>query len=334
MGMFVTGPGWADLLRPAQSTQIGGRTFPARHVRLPPLSPSRPRPVGAVARPGSGPVHAVRMGADGSIQPVEALDDPRLADFHHLREPSRRMGVERSQGIFVVEGHLSVAALLESTFRARAILVSEAHAHRYAGGGVPVFALPSREIERLTGVHFHRGVLASADRPALPSVGSLARGSRLLLVLEGVNDHENVGALFRNAAAFGVDGVVLDPTAADPLYRRATRVSLGHVLRVPFARAGSWPAALDELRAGGFAVVGLDPSAAEVLPALVADRPPRIALLLGAEGDGLSAAARAAVDRHVRIPMAPGVDSVNVATAAAVALAALYQGGSPASTTD
>ncbi|MFL6205439.1 MAG: TrmH family RNA methyltransferase [Acidimicrobiales bacterium] len=274
------------------------------------------------------------MGAEGSIHRVDALDDPRLADFHHLRDQSRRMGVERSQGIFVVEGHLSVAALLESTLRTRAILVSEAHAHRYVRSGVPVFALPSREIERLTGVHFHRGVLASADRPTLPTVTSLARSARLLLVLEAVNDHENVGALFRNAAAFGVDGVVLDPTAADPLYRRATRVSLGHVLRVPFARASAWPGALDELRDSGFAVVGLDPSAEEALAGLVADPPPRIALLVGAEGEGLSAAARAAVDRQVRIPMVPGVDSVNVATAAAVALAALYQGGSPAPPAD
>ena len=105
-----------------------------------------------------------------------------------------------------------------------------------------MYALPSREIEQLTGVHFHRGVLAAADRPALPRVDELARSARRLLVLEAVNDHENIGALFRNAAAFGVDAVVLDPTAADPLYRRATRVSLGHVLRVPFARATDWPA--------------------------------------------------------------------------------------------
>jgi len=268
------------------------------------------------------------MPAERSIQPISDLDDPRLADFLHLREPSRRMGIERSRGIFVVEGHLSVAALLASSFSTRAILVTDAHADRYADAGVPVYALPSGEIEQLTGVHFHRGVLASADRPTLPSVEALAAGSRLLLVLEAVNDHENVGALFRNAAAFGVDGVVLDPTAADPLYRRATRVSLGHVLRVPFARAASWPGALDELTEAGFSVVALDPGADEALPGLVADPPPRLALLLGAEGEGLSPVARAAVDRQVRIPMAAGVDSVNVATAAAIALAALYQGRS------
>jgi tRNA G18 (ribose-2'-O)-methylase SpoU len=261
-----------------------------------------------------------------AVEHLADLDDPRLGDFRHLREPSRRMGIERSRGIFVVEGHLSVAALLASPMRTRSILVSEAHADRYAEAGVPVYALPSREIERVTGVHFHRGVLAAADRPVLPSVEQLARGSRCLLVLEGVNDHENIGSLFRNAAAFGVDGLVLDPTAADPLYRRATRVSLGHVLRIPFARASAWPDALGGLRQAGFTVVALDPAADDPLAALVAEPPPRIALLVGAEGEGLSPAARSAVDRRVHIAMAPGVDSVNVATAAAIALSALYQG--------
>ena len=262
------------------------------------------------------------------VEQLTDLDDPRLADYRHLREPSRRMGIERSQGIFVVEGHLSVAALLASPMRTRSVLVTDAHADRYADAdaSVPVYALPSREIERLTGVHFHRGVLAAADRPALPSVEQLASGSRRLLVLEAVNDHENIGALFRNAAAFGVDGVVLDPTAADPLYRRATRVSLGHVLRVPFARASAWPDALRDLQRAGVTTVALDPAADELLASLVAQPPPRIALVVGAEGEGLSPAARAAVDRRVRIPMAAGVDSVNVATAAAIALAALHQG--------
>ena len=235
------------------------------------------------------------------------------------------MGIERRQGIFVVEGHLSVAALLTSTYRARSILVTEAHAARYAEAEVPVFALPSRLIEQLTGVHFHRGVLAAADRPADTTVDLLARDASLLLVLEGVNDHENIGSLFRNAAAFGADGVLLDPTTADPLYRRATRVSLGHVLRVPFARAREWPGALRTLREEGWTLTALSPRADEPLADLVADPPSRVALLLGAEGEGLSEVALLQTDRAVRIPMAPGVDSVNVATAAAIALAALYR---------
>jgi tRNA G18 (ribose-2'-O)-methylase SpoU len=182
-------------------------------------------------------------------------------------------------------------------------------------------------MEAVSGVHFHRGVLAVAERPELPAVADLVAGARRLLVLEAVNDHENIGALFRNAAAFGVDAVVLDPTTSDPLYRRSTRVSLGHVLRVPFARVpdGGWPAALDELRRAGVTTVALTPSAdAEPLGRIVADAPPRVALVLGAEGPGLTSPALAATERRVRIPMAPGVDSVNVATAAAIALSALY----------
>jgi len=267
-------------------------------------------------------VHAGRI----AIEHLAQLDDPRLDDYRHLRDTSRRMGVERARGIFTVEGHLSVVALLASRYRARSILVAEPHADRYAevDVDVPVYALPSREIEQVTGVHFHRGVLAAADRPDLPTLDAVAGSARRLLVVEAVNDHENIGALFRNAAAFGVDGVVLDPTAADPLYRRATRVSLGHVLRVPFTRADAWPGALEQLRDAGFTLVALSPGADEPLAELVTSAPERLALLLGAEGEGLSPAAEAAVDRHVRIPMAPGVDSVNVATAAAIALAALF----------
>jgi tRNA G18 (ribose-2'-O)-methylase SpoU len=259
-----------------------------------------------------------------ALEPVGDLDDPRLTDYRHLREPSRRMGIERAQGIFTVEGHLSVLALLESRCRVRSILVTEAHVDRYRDAEVPVYALPSREIEALTGVHFHRGVLAAADRPALPSVGELARSARRLLVLEGVNDHENVGGLFRNAAAFGVDGVVLDPTTADPLYRRATRVSLGHVLRVPFARADTWPDALGDLQRVGCTLVALSPGGDETLGELAARPLGPVALLVGAEGSGLSDAALAAADRRIRIPMADGVDSVNVATAAAIVLSALH----------
>ena len=182
-------------------------------------------------------------------------------------------------------------------------------------------------MEAVTGVHFHRGVLAVAERPRLPSVRDLVADARRILVLEAVNDHENIGALFRNAAAFGVDAVVLDPTTTDPLYRRSTRVSLGHVLTVPFARVADegWPAVLGALRTDGFTTVSLTPSLdAEPLGRLVADAPERVALVLGAEGPGLTDAARAATERRVRIPMAPGVDSVNVATAAAIALSGLF----------
>ncbi len=267
------------------------------------------------------------------IVPVSDLDDPRLGDYLHLREPSRRMGLERSRGIFVVEGRLSIEMLLRSPYAVRSLLVAEEHLARIAGidglhdHDVPVFTMPARAMEQVTGVHFHRGVLAVAERPAPRPVAQLVEGARRLLVLEAVNDHENIGALFRNAAAFGVDGVVLDPTTTDPLYRRSTRVSLGHVLHVPFARVddGAWPAAIDDLRDAGFVTVALTPErSAETLGRLVADPPPRLALLLGAEGPGLTPAALAATQRRVRIPMAADVDSVNVATAAAIALSALH----------
>jgi tRNA G18 (ribose-2'-O)-methylase SpoU len=261
---------------------------------------------------------------------VRDLDDPRLADYAHLRAPSRRMALERERGIFTVEGRLSIEALLESRYAVRSLFVAEEHVQRVATlvhTDAPIYTMPAAAMEGVTGVHFHRGVLAVAERPDLPSVAELAAGARRLLVLEAVNDHENIGALFRNAAAFGVDAVILDPTTTDPLYRRSTRVSLGHVLRVAFARVddGAWPAALGDLRAAGITTLALTPAPdAAPLGRVVADRPDRIALVLGAEGPGLSAAALAAVDRRVRIPMAPGVDSVNVATAAAVALSAFY----------
>ncbi|MFZ6003536.1 MAG: TrmH family RNA methyltransferase [Actinomycetota bacterium] len=261
---------------------------------------------------------------------VEDLDDPRLADYAHLRAPSRRMALERERGIFTVEGRLSIEALLESPYEVRSLFVAEEHVARVASlvhTEAPIFTMSAAQMAEVTGVHFHRGVLAVAERPQLPPVADLLRDAKVVVVLEAVNDHENIGALFRNAAAFGVDAVVLDPTATDPLYRRSTRVSLGHVLRVPFARVdeGEWPAALGGMRDQGFTTVALTPSHdAETLGALLADRPDRVALVLGAEGPGLSTAALDATDRRVRIPMAPGVDSVNVATAAAIVLSALY----------
>jgi tRNA G18 (ribose-2'-O)-methylase SpoU len=265
-----------------------------------------------------------------AIEHLDDLEDPRLADYRHLREPSRRMGLERERGIFTVEGRLSLEALLASPYAVRSVLVSSAYAARLGDlvpAGVEVFALPARSIEAISGVHFHRGVLAVAERPTLPAVADLVRGASRVLVLESVNDHENIGSLFRNAAAFGVDAVVLDPTSADPLYRRSTRVSLGHVLRIPFARVedGRWPAALDDVRQAGIEVLALTPAPdATPIGEVVAARPSRVALLVGAEGPGLTSAAMAAADRRVRIPMVSGVDSVNVATAAAIALAALH----------
>ncbi len=200
------------------------------------------------------------------------------------------------------------------------------HVQRVAGlvpDDVPVYTMPARAMEAVSGVHFHRGVLAVAERPELPSVAELVAGARTLLVLEAVNDHENIGSLFRNAAAFGVDAVILDPETTDPL----GRIMHPPPIHQPFARVepGGWPGALTEMSAHGVTTVALTPAAgAEPLGRLLSDAPERLALVLGAEGPGLTGAAQAAVDRRVRIPMEPGVDSVNVATAAAIALAARY----------
>jgi tRNA G18 (ribose-2'-O)-methylase SpoU len=284
-------------------------------------------------RPGAAATERVRRACQAAsvpIVPVDDLDDPRLADYAHLRSPSRRMALERERGIFTVEGRLSIEALLESRYQVRSLFVASEHVQRVATlvhTDAPIYTMPAKAMEGVTGVHFHRGVLAVAERPDLPPVGELVAGATRVLVLEAVNDHENIGALFRNAAAFGVDAVILDPTTTDPLYRRSTRVSLGHVLRVPFGRVpdDGWPVALDELRLAGFATLALTPQPdAEPLGRLVAERLPKVALLLGAEGPGLSTAALARAERRIRIPMEPGVDSVNVATAAAIALAALY----------
>ncbi|HYX44886.1 MAG TPA: RNA methyltransferase [Acidimicrobiales bacterium] len=253
------------------------------------------------------------------LRPVEGPEDPRVADFVGLRGRS----AEADCGWLVAEGPLVVRQLLASDYPLRSILVTErglrALAPELEALDGPVLVADQSVLDAVCGFHFHRGALASADRRPLPHVASVATDADLLLLVEGVNDHENLGALFRNAAAFGVDAVVLDATCADPLYRRSVRVSMGHVLRLPFTRVADWPSALPMLRELGFETVALTPAAdAENVGGLAPRR--KRALLVGSEGPGLTAAALAAADRRVRVPIAPGVDSLNVATAAAVAL--------------
>ena len=184
----------------------------------------------------------------------------------------------------------------------------------------PVYVTSADVMATVVGFHLNRGVLAAADRAAPIDLDRLLATSRTLAVLEGINDHENLGSIFRNAAAFGVDGVLLGARCADPLYRRSVRVSMGHVLHVPFADlAGQWPDSLDLPRTAGLRGAALTP-APDALPLAAAGLAgTRTALLLGAEGPGPTPAALAAADLRVRIPMATGVDSLNVATAAAVA---------------
>ncbi|MBW3614833.1 MAG: RNA methyltransferase [Actinobacteria bacterium] len=261
---------------------------------------------------------------------IVAVDDPgdqRVGDFVLLTDPDLRRRREQSGGadggFFIAEGELVIRQLLRSRYRVRSLLLTprrlaslEAELHSL---DVPVFVAGQEVVDAISGFHLHRGALAAAERGVPADARAVAEPAELLVVAEGVNDHENLGALFRNAAAFGAGGLLLDPTSADPLYRRSVRVSMGHVLRVPFARLGGWPDSLSHLRAAGFELLALTPATDAVDLRQVRPRP-RQALVVGAEGPGLSAAVLAAADVRVRITMAPGVDSLNVATAAAVAL--------------
>ncbi|GAA1321717.1 TrmH family RNA methyltransferase [Pseudonocardia xinjiangensis] len=254
--------------------------------------------------------------------------DPRADDYRDLTAADRRPDRPGGRGLVIAEGVVVVRRMIDSPYPVRSLLgvprrIDEL-ADDLAGLDVPAYATDASTMSEVVGFHLNRGVLAVADRAGSPDPVALLRDARLVAVLEGVNDHENLGALFRNAAALGVDAVLLGPRCSDPLYRRSVRVSMGHVLRVPFAELpGPWPESLDLLRAAGMQVAALTP-AADAVPLTVSGlRGERVAVLLGAEGPGLSAEALAAADVRVRIPMAAGVDSLNVATAAAVAFHAV-----------
>src|SRR3954468_5580220 len=252
---------------------------------------------------------------------VDDVSDPRVDDYRDLTAADRRPDRPGGRGLVIAEGVVVVRRLLDSPYPVRSLLGVPRRLAQLDLSTVdaPAYAANADTMARIVGFHLNRGVLAVADRAPTPSLADLSRG-RLLAVLEGVNDHENLGALFRNAAALGVDGVLLGPRCADPLYRRSVRVSMGHVLRVPFAALpGEWPGSLDALRAAGLTVAALTPAPDAVPLAAAGLTGTRTALLLGAEGPGLSDAALVAADLRVRIPMATGVDSLNVATAAAVA---------------
>jgi tRNA G18 (ribose-2'-O)-methylase SpoU len=259
--------------------------------------------------------------------PIEIRDphDRRVELYCGLRDAELRSRLEHGHGVFVVEGAHTVRRLLESRWPARSLLLRPERLAALGDmivtadrRGVPVYVASGSVFDRIAGFPAHRGVLALGERqPDLDPAGLLAE-TDLAVAVEGVNDHENLGAIFRNAAAFGVGAVLLDPTCCDPLYRRAIRVSAGLVLKVPFARLSPWPAGLAELTAAGFAIVALDAGACATIESVVVRRP--LALLVGAEGTGLTDVARAAATSTARIAMAAGVDSLNVATALAIAL--------------
>lgn len=250
---------------------------------------------------------------------IDDADDPRLLDYRDLKRGAR------APDTFVAEGRLIVRRLLgASRFRARSVLGTEralADVADVLPDDAVAYVAPGDVIRRVVGFPFHRGCLAIGERgPDVPLETLL--GGRRLVVLERLANPDNVGGVFRSAMAFGVDGVLLSPGSADPLYRRAIRVSMGGTLRVPFAPLPAWPEELDRLRDAGFTVIALTPDGGIDVAEFGVTRPvpTRVALVLGAEGDGVGEATRAAAHLAVAIRMAAGDHSLNVATAAGIAL--------------
>lgn len=260
-------------------------------------------------------------------------DDDRLADYRALTDVALRTRFEPPHGLFIAEGELVLRRALRAGYRLRSVLLDDKRVSQLAdvieapaAGDAPVYGAESQVLEATTGFHVHRGVLASFHRRPLPTPQEVLATARRVVVCEDINNHTNLGAIYRGAAALGIDAVLLSPSCADPLYRRSVRVSMGEVFAVPYARLSPWPSALAEVRAAGFTLLALTPAPDAVdLQRLTAAQRHRPALLMGAEGAGLSAAALSAADVRVRIPMAGRVDSLNVAAAAAVAFWEIYR---------
>lgn len=254
---------------------------------------------------------------------VDAVGDPRLADYRNLTDVALRRVLEPERGLYMAEGAKVIARAVAAGHAPRSVLVSKRWLDSVVevAGDAPVYVAPEDVLERVTGYQVHRGALAAMHRPALPALEDLARDARRIVVLEGLVDHTNVGAIFRSAAGIGADAVVVAPTCADPLYRRSVKVSMGTVFQVPWTRADAWPDGLDTLRDMGFVVAGLAlRDDAVPLDEFASRGHERVALVMGAEGDGLTRRALAHVDDAVVIPMRGGVDSLNVAAASAVAM--------------
>lgn len=266
---------------------------------------------------------AVHAGPD--VVDITDPADPRLDDFRDLNSVDRRPDLPSGKGLVIAEGVLVVQRLLASRFVPRALLGTERRRIELGadldGVDAPFYRASAEVMAEVVGFHLNRGVLASASRAAELTVAQVLDGARTVAVLEGVNDHENLGSVFRNAAGLGVDAVIFGSGCADPLYRRAVRVSMGHALLVPFARAGQWPADLNLLRDRGFRILAMtpDPAAQTLAEAMTGLAEQPLAILVGAEGPGLQEHTMRSADVRVRIPMSRGTDSLNVATAAALA---------------
>lgn len=262
---------------------------------------------------------------------IEILDpaDPRMADYRDLTDVALRRVLEPDGGLYIAESAKVIGRALVAGHRPRSVLVQDKWLPDVAALladdiETPVYVVGADVAESLTGYAVHRGALAAMHRPALRSVAEVVAAARTVVILDDIVDHTNVGAVFRSAAALGADAVLISPRCADPLYRRSVRVSMGTVFQVPWTRLPSWSEARTALSGLGFHLAALALADDAVpLAEFAAHRPERVALLLGSEGDGLSARALRSADTIVTIPMAGGVDSLNVAAAGAVALWAL-----------
>lgn len=262
------------------------------------------------------------------INRITDLSAPELADFHGLTDVALRRVSEPAGGLYIAESAKVIARALVAGHQPRAALLLEQWLPEISGllegFDVPVFVGPAELLQSLTGFDMHRGALASMHRPALPSPATLLENARRVVVVEDVVDHTNVGAIFRSVAGLGADAVFVTPRCADPLYRRSVRVSMGTVLQVPWTRLPEWPLGATVLKDAGFHLAALAlADDAVTLESFAESAPAKVAILLGAEGDGLSRQAIELADTVVTIPMLHGVDSLNVAAASAVALYAL-----------
>lgn len=266
---------------------------------------------------------------------IDDLSAPELADYTQLTDVALRRVREPEEGLYLAESPKVIDRALRAGHRPRSVLLLEEWIPKLEPllaehPDVPVHVGTSDQLAQLTGFHMHRGALASMHRPAPLDPAELLAASRRVVVLEDLADHTNVGAIFRSVAALGADAVLLTPACADPLYRRAVRVSMGAVLQVPWARLPEWREAGPLIRDAGYelAAFALSDDAVD-LADYVDALPERLALMFGTEGEGLTRRALASSTRVVTIPMEHGVDSLNVSTAAALALWAVRSADRP-----
>lgn len=269
--------------------------------------------------------------------PVDDAQDPRIGEFVGARDADLRRRGRSDHGVFLAEGDIVVDRALRAGYEIRSVLVDATRTRPLPfplPDDVPVYGASAEVVLAITGMPRHRGCLAIFDRRPIPDPAGLVAGRRRILVVENLTNPTNLGIIGRSAAALGAEALLLDPTSCDPLYRRASRVSMGEMFALPWTRTGPLPDGLSVLTDAGFELLALTPDrAAEPIDEVVLAPEDRVALVLGAEGPGLSAATLARIDRPVRIPMHGGVDSLNVAAAAAIACFVLGRGRSDSAAT-